>query len=151
MAEAEKRGQHRSWYLDELDWIKTRESKTDETPATNSATAADSTMDLSPKKPKVQYIPVPADAALKNSVCPICQENFNTLWLDEAQEWVWMDAINVGGRIYHASCYNEAKRDRETTPAVKTGTPEPGAVLGKRKFEEESGGAGRTKIKTEPV
>lgn len=29
-------------------------------------------------------------------------------WLDEAQEWVWMDAVRVGGRVFHASCHREA-------------------------------------------
>jgi pre-mRNA cleavage complex 2 protein Pcf11 len=54
-------------------------------------------------------------------------------WLDEAQEWVWMDAIKVGDRIYHASCYAEAKKGGGNTPAYSRGTPEP--VLGKRKNE----------------
>ena len=46
-------------------------------------------------------------------------------WLDDAQEFVWMDARKAGDRIYHASCYAEATKDRAT--------PEP--VLGKRKAE----------------
>ena len=31
-------------------------------------------------------------------------------WLDEAQEWVWTDAVKVGGgeRVFHASCHREA-------------------------------------------
>jgi len=54
-------------------------------------------------------------------------------WLDEAQEWVWMDAVKVGPRVYHASCHSEATRDRESTPGPSRDTPEP--VLGKRKAE----------------
>jgi len=61
-------------------------------------------------------------------------------WLDDAQEFVWMDAKMVGDRIYHASCYAEATKDR--------GTPEP-TVLGKRKAEDQEHVL-RTKIKTEP-
>lgn len=49
-------------------------------------------------------------------------------WLDDAQEFVWMDAVKIGARIYHASCHAEAKKDG--------GTPEP--VLGKRKNEVRS-------------
>lgn len=52
-------------------------------------------------------------------------------WLDEAQEFVWMDAKKVGDRIFHASCYAEAAKD--VTTQIKRGTPEP--VLGKRKAE----------------
>jgi pre-mRNA cleavage complex 2 protein Pcf11 len=54
-------------------------------------------------------------------------------WLDDAQEFVWMDAVKIGDRIYHASCYSEAKRDGGNTPLYTRGTPEP--VLGKRKNE----------------
>ena len=53
-------------------------------------------------------------------------------WLDDAQEFVWMDAIKIGNRIYHASCHAEARMG-VTAPAEQYGTPEP--VLGKRKAE----------------
>ncbi len=45
-------------------------------------------------------------------------------WLDEAQEWVWTDAVRVGGRVFHGSCYREAY-----------GNAGGGGVLGKRKAE----------------
>jgi pre-mRNA cleavage complex 2 protein Pcf11 len=59
---------------------------------------------------RTPYIPVPEDAAAVNSTCPICQEKFELMWLDEAQEWVWTDAVRVGGgeRVFHASCHREA-------------------------------------------
>ena len=77
------------------------------------------------KAPKLKWLPVPDDPILSQSVCPICQEKFEMKWLDDAQEFVWMDAVKIGNRIYHASCHAEAKKDG--------GTPEP--VLGKRKNE----------------
>lgn len=80
----------------------------------------------------MQYLPVPDDPALAGSICPICQEKFEMKWLDEAQEFVWMDAKKIGERIYHASCYAEASKDHSNAQ-VKRGTPEP--VLGKRKAE----------------
>jgi pre-mRNA cleavage complex 2 protein Pcf11 len=95
---------------------------------------------------RVPWIPVPDDPHV-NTVCPICQEKFEQKWLDEAQEWVWMDAVRVGDRVYHASCHAEATR----AGALRGGTPSgpgPGAgglgsgarptperVLGKRKAE----------------
>jgi pre-mRNA cleavage complex 2 protein Pcf11 len=84
--------------------------------------------------PKLQYLPVPDDPILASSVCPICQEKFEMKWLDEAQEFVWMDAKMVGGRIYHASCHAEATKDVGAARERK-GTPDPGSVLGKRKAE----------------
>lgn len=61
-------------------------------------------------------------------MCPICQESFENKWLDSAQEWVWLDAKTVGGRVFHASCHVEATKDRE-----RGATPD--GVLGKRKAD----------------
>ena len=52
-------------------------------------------------------------------------------WLDE--EFVWMDAVKIGDRIFHASCHAEARKSYR-------GTPEP--VLGKRKNEVSYPGDG---------
>lgn len=84
-----------------------------------------------PSKPELQYIPAPDDPTLANTVCPVCQEEFESKWLDSAQEWVWMDAKKIGERIFHASCYAEVTKD--LSKVLKGATPEP--VLGKRKAE----------------
>ncbi|TAQ85141.1 hypothetical protein B7494_g6531 [Chlorociboria aeruginascens] len=147
MTEAEKRGQHRSWYVDELvglklhdhvklliqikDWIKSRESEDDQNVHFDNANGSRSSNNAA-TKPKIQYLPVPDDPALANSVCPICQEKFEMKWLDDAQEFVWMDAQQVGDRIYHATCYAEATKDEDSSQ-IKRGTPD--RVLGKRKAE----------------
>lgn len=126
---------------------------------TNGSGAASSSV---ASKPKLQYLPVPDDPALASSLCPICQEKFEMKWLDEAQEFVWMDARKVGERIFHASCYAEATKDVSN---AKRSTPEPAGVLGKRKAEvsnifvsirvrltlfQDDHIALRSKIKTEP-
>ncbi|KAJ4417274.1 mRNA 3' end processing factor [Neurospora sp. IMI 360204] len=59
------------------------------------------------KKNGLNWLPVPEDSAKVNNMCPICQERFEMKWLDEAQEWVWMDATKVGERVYHYSCHKE--------------------------------------------
>ncbi|KAI1809323.1 hypothetical protein GGS20DRAFT_318157 [Poronia punctata] len=145
--ETEKRGLHRSWLVDEMDWINSRETIDKEHVAQkdDAETAASS---LAAKPPKDQYIPVPDDPVLAASICPICQDKFETRWLDDAQEFVWSDAIKVGDRIYHASCHREAFRDGGGTPMYSRGTPEP--VLGKRKAEQdELASIFRSKIKGE--
>ncbi|KAK7977556.1 hypothetical protein PG988_005046 [Apiospora saccharicola] len=137
IAEADKAGQNRGWLVDEQDWLGTRETidviggvPTAQSNATQGGSVA--------KAPKMQYIPVPDDPVLLNSVCPICQEKFKQVYLDE--EWVWEDALCVGDRIYHASCHREATGGSSSVAAVKysggsRGTPEP--VLGKRKAEQD--------------
>ncbi|KAM5348655.1 hypothetical protein ACJ41O_008479 [Fusarium nematophilum] len=128
--EAEKRGMHRSWYVDQRDWLKSREVvDTDHIPAPEEA-AAQASKASEAAKPK--YIPVPEPSRGINTVCPICQDRFENKWLDTAQEWVWLDTVLVGNRAYHASCHAEATRDRESTPSLRR-TPEP--ILGKRKAE----------------
>jgi hypothetical protein len=185
MADAVKRGQHRSWYVDELvsnhfrtafsfcrsssfavrpfvwpfkylinhfflsfvflqEWIKSRDHPEDEG---DEAAPGDGTGSTAPTAgtengsatrkaaPKQQWLPAPTDSAMAHTTCPICQEKFETVWHDEAQEWVWMDAVKIKGRIYHASCHAEASKDGVSTPRL---TPDPPALLGKRKAEVSS-------------
>ncbi|AEO71693.1 uncharacterized protein THITE_2171686 [Thermothielavioides terrestris NRRL 8126] len=74
-------------------------------------------------------------------------------WLDEAQEWVWTDAVRVGGRVFHASCHREAAGVGAGIGAgagAGSGSGSglgSGPVLGKRKAEDEAGGVrGRVKL-----
>ncbi|OAA66469.1 mRNA cleavage factor complex component [Niveomyces insectorum RCEF 264] len=133
IAEAEKRGQHRSWYVDQADWIHSREAPeadggtvyggdggsaaalraagggiggTGGDAAAGNAAAGGTGAGTG----HVPWMPVPSGSASTNQICPICQERFEMKWLDEAQEWVWIDAVQVGPRVYHASCHAEATR-----------------------------------------
>jgi len=130
MAEAEKRGQHRSWYLDELDWIKSREVDEDLNTAALDSNGLGGASSATTAKPEVQSMPVPAHEDNVKNICPICQEEFDLKWLDDKQEFHWMDAQMINGRAYHSSCYAEASKD-STTAVIK----ESSTVLGKRKAE----------------
>lgn len=135
MIEAEKRGQHRSWYVDQADWVRNVETiDLDQTENEEGASHVNATA-LS--KPQVQYIRVPDRDDNTNSICPICQEKFETKWLDEAQEWVWMDVLKVGGRAYHASCYAEVTKESVGSVPLYGGGARatPDRILGKRKAE----------------
>lgn len=141
IAEAERRGQHRSWYVDEQDWVHSKEVIDADYVAPEASNisdqqgGADGRREGGQKAKKLQYIPVPEDSRV-NTVCPICQEKFEMKWLDEAQEWVWMDALRTGDRAYHVSCYGEAMGSSARSGTPARGTPEPG-ILGKRKAEEQ--------------
>ena len=133
--EAAKRAQNRSWYVDELEWIKSRDDQ-EGNPVENMVESKDKA--ISPQNSQKAFVHVPADQTLANQPCPICQEKFVASYNDEVSDWVWMDAVQINEgrgatpRIYHASCYREVKRNqsRENTPA-RTDTPD--SVLGKRK------------------
>lgn len=132
LADSAKRGQNRSWYVDELEWIKSRDNPEDAqlTDASSDAARAALAASLAAADPKNKHIPVPSDPALANQPCPICQEKFDMVWNDEVQDFVWMDAMKIGNRVYHASCHSEVKKEGGTTP-LRTSTPD--SVLGKRK------------------
>ncbi|KAL4747186.1 hypothetical protein BDW72DRAFT_183373 [Aspergillus terricola var. indicus] len=155
MADAARRAQNRSWYVDERDWIKSRELGDDQVitdaEATNENVAGNDSE--SKRGPAKQWIRAPNDATLRNTPCPICQEKFESTWSEDVQDWIWQDAVKVGNRVYHASCYAEVTKDgpprgRET-PSGRTGTPD--SVLGKRKAEGTDSPSQNVRIKTEPV
>lgn len=133
--DAAKRGVHRSWYMSEKDWIDYRE--VDETTPAADAAATSSVMKTK-KQAKDRYVLVPQDLTLQHAPCPICQEKFETQWNVDANDFVWMDALQVGGKIYHATCFEEYSKGAGI-PMPST----PDSVLGKRKAESGVGVEGR--------
>lgn len=140
MLEAEKRGQNRSWYVDERDWIASREYEDDAGPVDANGVSVNGSSTA--VKKKIDFVQAPTDPILRSLPCPIDQEPFKSEWSEEVQDFIWKDAIQVGGRYYHASCYAEVTKGREkdgvSTPAGagaigRTATPD--SVLGKRKAE----------------
>lgn len=149
LAESVQRGLSRSWYVDEFvskslavsafsditkEWIKFREQG-GEARAGSPEKGQDPLL-LGPNfrkdDPKAKFVPVPGDNAIANTPCPICQDRFEVSRNEEIQDFVWVDAVKIGGRIYHASCYADLKKDGGNSPA-RTATPD--SVLGKRKAE----------------
>jgi pre-mRNA cleavage complex 2 protein Pcf11 len=150
LVDAERRGVQRSWYVDEREWIKSREYEDEEGPREENGDASTSSPSvMGTAKEKEEFIRVPNDAKTRSEPCPICQEKFESVWSEELQDFIWRDAIKVGNRVYHATCFHEATKDREnvSTPVVRTATPD--SVLGKRKAEMEAEGG--KKIKSEVV
>ncbi|KAF3053719.1 hypothetical protein E8E11_011693 [Didymella keratinophila] len=133
--DAAKRGVHRSWYMSEKDWIDYRE--VDET--THATSAASTNSVTKPKKQaKDRYVPVPQDPVLQHAPCPICQEKFDTQWNVDANDFIWMDALQIGGKIYHATCFEEYSKGAGI-PMPST----PDSVLGKRKADGGMGVEGK--------
>ena len=146
MAEAEKRGVSRSWYIDERGWISSKEYEDDAGPPDSNGTSVGLLSPTGGSKNKAQdFVRAPNDPVLKNLPCPIDQEKFEQFWSDELQEFIWKDAIQVGNRIYHASCYRQVMDDRAkaATPVGAgrgTSGDTPDSVLGKRKAEVSQSG-----------
>lgn len=159
--EAEQRGQNRSWYVDEMEWITSREYEDDLDQEDLSATANGQSPSDGGKKKEQDFVRTPSDAAYRNATCPIDQEPFKSEWSEDVQDFIWRDAVKVGDKYYHASCYKEAMKSREAIQAVtRSGTPlaglghrrtaTPDSILGKRKAEdEEPASASKSRLKIE--
>lgn len=158
---AGRQGVCRAWLPGIREWVSAREwDDADETVADKKTSEgeADANADANgadkKKKDTTPYVRVPDQGTLDDSVrkgqpmnvCPICQDEFNGVWHDGAQEWVWLDAVKAGTRIYHASCYAEVKRDQEKSRGMSFKVPPPpGGVLGKRKMDVELEGEGQVR------
>ncbi|KAK5070813.1 mRNA 3' end processing factor [Lithohypha guttulata] len=159
--EAEQRGQNRSWYVDEHEWIANKEYEDDlgleEVVATTNGHAG-----ASAAKKEQDFVRTPSDPAYRNATCPIDQEPFKSEWSADIQDFIWRDAVRVGDRYYHASCYREAIKAREALTAQpnRVGTPSsnmghrrtatPDSILGKRKADDyEPGSASKSRLKVE--
>lgn len=131
-----KRAVHRSWYIGEKEWIEYKE--VDETAPADALNAISGNASKPKKQAKDRYVSVPQDPTLAHAPCPICQEKFQTQWNVEANDFVWMDALQVGGKVYHATCFEEYSKG--------AGIPMPGtpdSVLGKRKADGAGDGEGK--------
>jgi pre-mRNA cleavage complex 2 protein Pcf11 len=61
-------------------------------------------------------------------------------WHKELEQPVWKDAIKVGDKYYHATCYAEVKKGNAAAaalagPSGNSARSTPDRVLGKRTFE----------------
>jgi pre-mRNA cleavage complex 2 protein Pcf11 len=65
---------------------------------------------------KRHYVPAPPGP----TQCPICLDDFKPTWSAEANDFVFLDAVEVNRKIYHVSCWEEVNGG----PYVPTpGTP----------------------------
>ncbi|KAF2640493.1 hypothetical protein P280DRAFT_320355 [Massarina eburnea CBS 473.64] len=134
--DAAKRGIHRSWYIGEQEWAHYKEA--DETSPQqpgngNGAPAA-------PKKQtKDRYVLAPPNfSPLKKPRCGVCKDGWEASLNAEAGDWVLRDALKLGEKYYHATCYEDyAKAQGLDMPST------PDSVLGKRKGEVGTPVAGK--------
>ncbi|MBE7179958.1 MAG: hypothetical protein INR71_01925 [Terriglobus roseus] len=140
IAEASRGVVNRSWYISELEWIRYREGGAGPGHAANgagaSAAAAGGPDDASPAKrrrgPLDHVVPVPTDVAEAAATCPVCQERFDVSWHDETQTPVWTNAVRVGRKVFHKTCYDEVYGQPAAGAGPGRNSP---SVLGKRKLD----------------
>ncbi|KAF3912910.1 hypothetical protein AA313_de0208286 [Arthrobotrys entomopaga] len=141
IADSSKHAQFRSWYVGEEEWIRFREDEDDSTAVTanqnQQSTDPNSNGAAAQETNPQNYILAPNDPSMSNITCPVCKEKFTTVWHPDAEDWVLMDAIKSGGRIYHASCFAEISKENPVGSAIgsRGSTPENSISKGKRKAD----------------
>lgn len=106
------RAQSRALYLSENDWINFSISESNDPEHKIEAVKGP---DLS-----TSTVPKPSDPALHDSVCPVCKEPFITDWDDSSEDWIWKNAIDVNGTIYHATCHADTLAAQKKAIAANT-------------------------------
>ncbi|TKA68761.1 hypothetical protein B0A55_07413 [Friedmanniomyces simplex] len=148
------RGQHRQWFVDEVEWISVPEFDPSTASAADAATGAVAKK-LKQKGPEDQYLRAPA--GVTRLTCSVCQEEMKSSYSDELQDWVFMNAVYYNGKPAHATCVEEMKKPLTGGAGAlaaalsaagqrqRSATPE--SMLGKRKAEGALAGQG-ARVKT---
>ena len=129
----ENRIQSRAWYLSAQRWI---DSANIDQHDTDGSTGNFENTKVKSKPIDVETLSklkvhVPTSEHLLNLPCPICQEKFKSVWDSEEEEWVWKNALEVKGRIFHATCHAESERSGDLVKRIlaqdraKASTPLP--------------------------
>ncbi|TKX26146.1 hypothetical protein C1H76_1499 [Elsinoe australis] len=116
VAESAHRSVHRLWYPDEMEWVRLKEVDSSVLTVEDEAASAEREKAEAAKARQRKWVLAGARGE-KN--CPICQEGFVAEWSEEAQEWVWNDCVEVGGRVYHEACWGEVSKGLGTGQGVK--------------------------------
>ncbi|XP_057677320.1 pre-mRNA cleavage complex 2 protein Pcf11 [Corythoichthys intestinalis] len=125
---AGKKITHRRWYYGLMDWIEFEEiadleerakslffEKENEEEVQKSQAAA--------KEKEFQSVKAAKDQVAE--LCEICQEPFETYWVEEEEDWFLKNAIRVDDKNFHPSCFEDYKN----TSSYVDMTPSPNKVL----------------------
>lgn len=145
------RGQSRSWFLAEEDWISFKDTPYEDQPEQERAGSQEPGVKANGSAPaptngpsraelEAKYVVAPTDPEIARQPCPICREMFVSVWNEDDEEWIWKNAVNINGKIYHATCHEDARRSALKDPQRRRSqsrsvTPETSSAK-KRKVEE---------------
>jgi pre-mRNA cleavage complex 2 protein Pcf11 len=105
--ERAKRGLSRSWFVTESEWVNGVDIETTnqhapifaDEHAQNGGTggSSQSKKKIDEADADAHMVVVPSDS--QGKPCPICGEQFITIWNDSEEEWMYKNAINVNGTV----------------------------------------------------
>jgi len=99
--ETEGRGAHRRWLPRAEEWI--NENVEGSGPSTSPKKTDTSLPTKLPAERlaalKRKWVRAPSDPVKAKIPCPVCKEQFKSEWNEDEEEWVFMNAIEVGSQV----------------------------------------------------
>ncbi|XP_040006279.1 pre-mRNA cleavage complex 2 protein Pcf11 [Xiphias gladius] len=144
---ASKKVTHRRWYYSLTDWIEFEEIADLEERAKSQFFEKENEEEVQKNQAAAKEKEFQSVRATKDQVgesCEICQEPFETYWVEEEEDWFLKNAIRVDDKNFHPSCFEDYKN----TSSYLDVTPSPSKVLADHplsafiKTEEEEEGEG---------
>ncbi|XP_031173245.1 pre-mRNA cleavage complex 2 protein Pcf11 isoform X2 [Sander lucioperca] len=140
---ASKKITHRRWYYGLTDWIEFEEIADLEERAKSHFFEKENEEEVQKSQAAAKEKEFQSVKATKDQVgelCEICQEAFETYWVEEEEDWFLKNALRVDDKNFHPACFEDYKNTYlDATPSPnKTLTDHPlGAFVKSEEQEEE--------------
>ncbi|XP_029375378.1 pre-mRNA cleavage complex 2 protein Pcf11 [Echeneis naucrates] len=153
---ASKKITHRRWYYSLTDWIEFEEIADLEDRAKSQFFEKENEEEVQKNQAAAKEKEFQSVRATKDQVgesCEICQEPFETYWVEEEEDWFLKNAIKVDDKNFHPSCFEDYKNTSsyvEVTPSPnRVLTDHPLSAFIKTEEEESTSCAAATSVKLE--
>ncbi|KAF6740011.1 Pre-mRNA cleavage complex 2 protein Pcf11 [Oryzias melastigma] len=126
--QASKKVTHRRWYYSLTDWIEFEEIADLEERAKSQFFEKENEEEVQKTQAAAKEKEFQSVRATKDQVgelCEICQEPFETYWVEEEEDWFLKNAIKVDEKNFHPSCFEDYKN----TSSYLDATPSPSKLL----------------------
>ncbi|KAK2882275.1 pre-mRNA cleavage complex 2 protein Pcf11 [Channa argus] len=138
---ASKKVTHRRWYYTLTDWIEFEEIADLEERAKSQFFEKENEEEVQKSQAAAKEKEFQSVRATKDQVgesCEICQEPFETYWVEEEEDWFLKNAVRVDDKNFHPSCFEDYKNTcLDTTPSPnKVLTDHPLSAFVKAEEEE---------------
>uniref|UniRef100_A0A7N6BLR2 Pre-mRNA cleavage complex 2 protein Pcf11 n=1 Tax=Anabas testudineus TaxID=64144 RepID=A0A7N6BLR2_ANATE len=123
---ASKKVTHRRWYYSLTDWIEFEEIADLEERAKSQFFEKENEEEVQKNQAAAKEKEFQSVRATKDQVgesCEICQEPFETYWVEEEEDWFLKNAVRVDDKNFHPSCFEDYKNSCVDV------TPSPNKVL----------------------
>ncbi|XP_015227279.1 PREDICTED: pre-mRNA cleavage complex 2 protein Pcf11-like [Cyprinodon variegatus] len=125
---ASKKVTHRRWYYSLTDWIEFEEIADLEERAKSQFFEKENEEEVQKNQAAAKEKEFQSVRATKDQVgesCEICQEPFETYWVEEEEDWFLKNAVRVDDKNFHPACFEDYKN----TSSYLDVTPSPSRLL----------------------